>query len=145
MVSPADQYRRLVECSPDGILVIRNSRIEFLNPAALRLFGASDPAEILGKSPFDLLHSDSRHVISERLEQLLRGETLAPIEEQVVRLDGRVVDVEVNSTLPGDGTIQMIVRDIGERKRRESALRESEERLMLAFAGAKEGVWDWNL
>ena len=134
-----------MECSPDGILVIRNSRIEFLNPAALRLFGASDPAEILGKSPFDLLHSDSRHVISERLEQLLRGETLAPIEEQVVRLDGRVVDVEVNSTLPGDGTIQMIVRDIGERKRRESALRESEERLMLAFAGAKEGVWDWNL
>jgi len=136
---------RLVESSPDAILVIRNSRIDFLNPAALRLFGASHPAEILGKSPFDLLHGNSHHVISQRFEQLLRGETLAPIEEQVVRLDGRVVDVEVNSTLPGDGTIQMIVRDIGERKRRESALRESEERLMLAFAGAKEGVWDWNL
>ena len=120
---------RLVESSPDAILVIRNSRIEFLNPAALRLFGASHPAEILGKSPFDLLHGNSHHVISQRFEQLLRGETLAPIEEQVVRLDGRVVDVEVNSTLPGDGTIQMIVRDIGERKRRESALRESEERL----------------
>ncbi len=145
MSGPADQYTRLVESSPDGILVIRNSRIEFLNPAAVRLFGASDPAEILGKSPFDLLHGNSHHVISQRFEQLLRGETLAPIEEQVVRLDGRVVDVEVNSTLPGDGTIQMIVRDIGERKRRESALRESEERLMLAFAGAQEGVWDWNL
>jgi PAS domain S-box-containing protein len=145
MSGPADQYRRLVESSPDGILVIRNSRIEFLNPAALRLFGASNPAEILGKSPFDVLHGDSHHVISQRLEQVLRGEMLAPVEEQVVRLDGRVVDVEVNSTLPGDGTIQMIVRDIGERKRRESALRESEERLMLAFAGAKEGVWDWNL
>jgi PAS domain S-box-containing protein len=35
--------------------------------------------------------------------------------------------------------------DITERKRTESALRESEERLTLAFAGAQEGVWDWNL
>src|SRR4029077_16056353 len=35
--------------------------------------------------------------------------------------------------------------DITERKRPEAALRESEERLTLAFAGAQEGVWDWNL
>ena len=35
--------------------------------------------------------------------------------------------------------------DLSERKRAEAALRESEERLTLAFAGAQEGVWDWNL
>jgi PAS domain S-box-containing protein len=32
-----------------------------------------------------------------------------------------------------------------ERKIAEAALRESEERLRLAFVGAQEGVWDWNL
>ncbi len=144
----ADRYRRLVESSPDGILIVRDFRIEFVNPAAVRLFGAADPAQIIGKSPFDVFHRDSHSVIRNRIEQLLLGERLPPIEEQIVRLDGALTDAEVNSTLiaePDGPAIQVIVRDITERKRREALLRESEERLMLAFAGAQEGVWDWNL
>ena len=35
--------------------------------------------------------------------------------------------------------------DLTDRMRAEAELRESEERLRLAFAGAQEGVWDWNL
>jgi PAS domain S-box-containing protein len=137
-----------VESSPDGILVVRNYRIEFLNPAAMRLFGAAHAGEILGKSPFDVLHPDSHAVIRDRLERMLGGERLPPLEERIVRLDGAVTDVEVNSILVEDdegAAIQVTVRDIGERRRREALLRESEERLMLAFAGAREGVWDWNV
>jgi PAS domain S-box-containing protein len=49
---------------------------------------------------------------------------------------------------PGDGRVVRIVGthlDITEQKRTELALRESEERLRLAFAGAQEGIWDWDL
>jgi PAS domain S-box-containing protein len=145
---PPDRYRRLVELSPDGILISQDNRIVFLNPAAVRLFGASAPEEILGKSPFEVFHPGSHALMRERMGLMRSGQTVPPAEEQIVRLDGAVTDVEVNSTRLEEAegeAIQVIVRDISARKRAEALLRQSEERLTLAFAGAQEGVWDWNL
>jgi PAS domain S-box-containing protein len=145
---PRDRYRRLVELSPDGILISQDNRFVFLNPAAMRLFGATTPEQVLGKSPFDLFHPDSHAIIRERIGRMMSGRTVPPAEEKIVRLDGAVTDVEVNSTRLDEAageTIQVIVRDISERKRAEALLRQNEERLTLAFAGAQEGVYDWNL
>ena len=143
-----DQYRRLVESSPDGVLLARDLRVEFLNPATARLFGASHPAQLLGASLLELFHRDSQGVIQERIDRALGGERPSPVDGTIVRLDGGLTDVEVDSALlPGrEGReIQVTVRDITGRKRREARLHESEERLRLAFAGAQEGVWDWNV
>ncbi len=40
---------------------------------------------------------------------------------------------------------QQAQHEISERKRVEQALRESEERYVLAIQGANDGIWDWNL
>ena len=143
-----DQYRRLVELSPDGIFISREARIVFLNPAAVRLFGATTVDQVLGRSPLDFFPPHRHDAIRERVGRLLTGQSVPTIEERILGLDGSETDVEISGALLdhlSDRSVQVVMRNVTERKRTEAALRESEERLTLAFAGAQEGVWDWNL
>ena len=76
----------------------------------------------------------------------MAGDTVTPFEDQIVGPDGGITDVEVAMARDATGdAVIWTLREISERKRADASLRESEERLTLAFAGAQEGVWDWNL
>ena len=146
-----DQYQRLVELSPDSILIAQNNRVEFANAAAARLFGAAAPDALIGKPLLDQFHPDSRGRIVQLTERLHAGEQVLPVEETILRVDDATTIVELTGTeiAAQAGSKERLVafsmRDITARKLTEAALRESEERLTLAFAGAQEGVWDWNL
>jgi PAS domain S-box-containing protein len=146
VVAAADERRRdLIDRSPDGVVVLRHGRIVFLNSTAARLVGASDPRHLLETSFTDILHEESRAQIAERESRWLANQPSPPIDAQITRPDGTVVDVEIAGARLGDDELQIVVRDATGRIRAHQALRESEERLTLAFAGAQEGVWDWNL
>ena len=120
-----ERYQRLVDLSPEAIFINRNDRIVFVNPAAVRLFGANTPDEILGKSPFDLMHSDFHEIMRARTTDLRAGKPVSLLENRIVRLDGVLLDVEgaASPFVDQDGfAIQVILRDVTERKRAERRL-----------------------
>jgi two-component system sensor histidine kinase UhpB len=142
-----DPFRRLVDASPDGILLVEKGRVTFANPSALDLIGAQTAEELVGRSLSTLITDDGQQNLRHALGRLHAGEA-SVTELSLRRLDGTLRDVSVaiaRQADADDGTIQFALRDVTEQKRAERRLRESEERLTLAVAGALEGVWDWNL
>jgi len=129
------RYRSLAELSPDGILINFDNRIGYVNPTLVKLLGAEGPEQILCKSPFEIIHVDDHALVRARMQRVLSGEVMPPIEERFLKLDGNVIPVEVTAAPYPDRSgrgIQVIVRDIHERKRLEDQLRAQNERLCEA-------------
>lgn len=122
----------IVNSSSDAIMSLdREGLITTWNPAAELIFGYP-AAEVLGR-PVTLIVPDDRRVeLAANLEKVRAGETITGQETVRLARDGHPVDVSL-SVFPvsgaADGTVTAaIMRDIGEKKAAEQALRESEER-----------------
>jgi PAS domain S-box-containing protein len=122
-----EAYRTLIEVSLDGIFVNSRGRISYANNSAVKLFAANSPDDLIGKTPYELFHPDYHEIIEERINEMLATrKSIGLNEEKVVRLDGTTIDVEITATpftVGGVDSIQVILRDISERKRAEEAIR----------------------
>ncbi len=127
-----ERYRSLVELSPDAIAVQMKGKILYVNEAAVKLHGAASAQELIGRAVSDFIHPDYREVVLERSRRIReKGERVGLIEEKFIRLDGQPVDVEVAAapiSYEGEQAVQVVFRNIIERKRAEEALHQSEER-----------------
>ena len=141
----SDHYRRLVERSPDGILVSRHGRLVVANAAALDLCGADQAAEILETATCDLFTPETREIVRTLLNHAGSGSGPGRIDARIARRGAEATEVEISAAALEDDAVQLVLRDVSARRRAEESLRKSEERLALAVAGAREGVWDMNL
>ncbi|HOP39965.1 MAG TPA: sensor domain-containing diguanylate cyclase [Geobacteraceae bacterium] len=121
-----ERYRKLVELSPDGIIITSECRFVFMNPSGIRILAGEHDEEFIGRSVFEFIHRDHRRIVAERLRKLEEdGDQVPWMEVKFVCLDGREIDVEFAATLftlDGKMAVQSIFRDITERKLAEEHL-----------------------
>src|SRR4026208_824769 len=106
-----ERYRRLVESAPDGIVIVEDARIVFVNAAAADLFGVDGPEHLLGRPFLDLLDADSRDSVWEHLSHWRRGRAM-PLDAKIVLPDGTIRDISLTGAKAveeGDRAVQLMV------------------------------------
>jgi len=116
-----ERYRMLVEHNPDAIIVHIDEKVVFSNKAGARLLGVENPEQLNGILIKDFIHPDYWKIVRKRIRSMRdEGKEVPCIEQKYIRMDGKVIDVEVTAiplTYMGKLSIQNVIRDITEHKR----------------------------
>ena len=143
----AEVYRQLLESAPDAIVGVgHEGRIVLLNSATERLFGYTrdeligEPVERLVPERYRSAHAGDRDGY---LAHPVTRSMGAGLDLYGLRRDGTefAAEISLSSIDTEDGVLATaVVRDVTERRRMESALREAEERFRGTFEGSGIGM-----
>ncbi|PWR72362.1 PAS domain S-box protein [Methanospirillum stamsii] len=122
-----ERFRRLLSRSFDAVVIHQDGRIVMANDSAVRIVGASNPDDLIGKQIIDLVHPDYRLAVAERVQEMLASKegTVPLMEEKFLRLDGTPIPVAVMATATqheGRPAVIVVFRDITRQKEAEKAL-----------------------
>ncbi|MBI1798918.1 MAG: PAS domain S-box protein [Candidatus Eisenbacteria bacterium] len=132
-------YRRLLEHASDPIL-LGDGAGNFLdaNARATQMLGYSRE-ELVRMHVMDLIPVEDRLKNPPRLEELRSGRSLT-FERRLRCKDGRIIEVELSASMLEDGRIQAIYRDISDRKKTETELREAFSLLQATLDSTNDGI-----
>ncbi len=130
-----ERYRKLVELSPEAVIVHSTGKFIYANPAGLQLFGASTLSDLAEKAWIDLVDPVDQELARRRVEQMQAQQSGVPLSEyRLRRLDGTVFNAEVAAVevnYEDQPATQVLIRDISARKQAEEDLRRSMSELEL--------------
>ena len=139
------KYKDLFENASDGIILFDIKGLLILaNPKAYEMSGYTHK-EAEGMHFARFIHPEDLPLATERFMSRMAGEDVqSEYEVRYLRKDGQVIHVEISSsvvTKEGKPSgIQIILRDMSERKKAEEALRESEEEYRKIFESTEEAI-----
>ncbi|MBD2867673.1 PAS domain-containing sensor histidine kinase [Paenibacillus arenilitoris] len=125
-----ERYQYLVDVLPDALIVCIDDRIVFANASALRLLHADKPEDMIGLGIQRFIHPDFSDELPIQIRYLVReGGSTNFVQKKLLRLDHAAVDVELRAVAikyDGKPAVQLIIRDISDRKRMEESLNEKD-------------------
>jgi PAS domain S-box-containing protein len=142
----ANLRRVLFSESRDGLLVITLEGRVFSSNAAMAATLGYTQEELSGLHVWDWDTESTREELLARLREL--ADKPAIYETVHRRKDGSLYPVEVSAngaTVAGERLVYSLYRDIAERKRTETQLREVTDRLTLATQAGGVGIWDYDV
>jgi PAS domain S-box-containing protein len=141
-----EAYRALVENSLQGLAILQNYMVVFVNPAIAAMLGYTEE-ELISFSPEELnrvVHPEDRSFVWKRYQDRLEGKPVpSRYEFRMMRKDGKVIWMEMFSTrikYNGKPAIQAAFVDITEHKRAEEKLRSVEKEKVTILNSMTEHV-----
>lgn len=131
------RWRYLLENSPIGIVIITKGTVRYINSETMKILGADSPEQLIGKRIFQFIPPAYVREFF-RLNRLLieKGNIKIPHSEgKIYKLNKETIEVE-GAAIPvnhlGHESVQVIFRDISERKKQEQIQKITYEILQTA-------------
>lgn len=119
------KFERLFELSPNGVVIVNAEGIIHLaNPKTAEIFHVQDNSVLLGRKIFDFIAKECKDELSSYFDGLINtSQQIKQVEITMLRSDCTTFIAEVDASnfiWDGEETIQIIVRDITEKKKLEA-------------------------
>jgi PAS domain S-box-containing protein len=137
------RYQSLVEKLPIGIVIHRNGKLVYANTFAYQALGATRSEELLGSDITQFVHTTYRTEVASRIEKAMKGDAVPMLEQKFLRVDGSEIIVEATASpflYRDEPAVQVIFRDITERKQTERQMKKNEMLLTQLFESAPMAV-----
>lgn len=113
-------FQRLFEDSPNGVVILTEGKIQYLNQSACKLFGVDDEDELFGEAFENYVEQPFREAVMSDLQAIREGGDVGSKEVRLVNVTSESIDVEIKAALTvyeNKPSIQVTIDNITDRNK----------------------------